>query len=135
MLTRAIRIGGTDMRNTRSVRIIAFLGLAAFALLLAACDQKTINQIKAEPNRYANHEVGIAGKVVRSYSVLGRGAYEVDDGTGKLWVISDKGVPRMGAEVQVRGTIKDGYDLTSVVKLPEAFSSGLVMIENQHRAR
>ncbi len=123
------------MRKSRPAGIAGCLALAAFAVLLAACEQKSINQILAEPNRYANHEVGIAGKVARSYSVLGRGAYEVDDGTGKLWVISDKGVPRTGAQVRVRGTIRDGYDLTSIVKLPEAFSSGLVMIENEHRAR
>ena len=123
------------MRLPGSGRITAIVVLIGLAVLLAACEQKTINQIRAEPDRYADREVGIAGKVVRSYSVLGRGAYEVDDGTGKLWVVSEKGVPRTGAEVAVKGKIKDGFDLSSVVKLPEAISAGMVMIESSHKAR
>ena len=123
------------MRLPGSGRITAIVVLIGLAVLLAACEQKTINQIRAEPDRYADREVGIAGKVVRSYSVLGRGAYEVDDGTGKLWVVSEKGVPRTGAQVAVKGKIKDGFDLGSVVKLPEAISAGMVMIESSHKAR
>ncbi|MBZ5498367.1 MAG: hypothetical protein LAP85_18355 [Acidobacteriia bacterium] len=122
------------MRKTTGRRIAAVPVLLILLLLLAGCVQKTINQIMAEPYRYANREVGIVGKVVRSYSALGRGAYEVDDGTGKLWVVSDKGVPRTGARVAVRGKIKDGFDLGSIVKLPNAISSGLVLIESSHRA-
>jgi hypothetical protein len=123
------------MRNTRSGRLAVLLAAAAVAIFLAACEQKTINQIRAEPSRYVDREVGITGKVTRSYSILGRGAYEVDDGTGKLWVVSDKGVPRTGARVGVKGRIRDGFDLGSIVKLPEAISSGMVMIESSHKAR
>jgi membrane protein implicated in regulation of membrane protease activity len=123
------------MRKTGVVRITVLLVVSMLALLLVACEKKTINQIKADPNRYAKHEVGIEGQVVRSYSVLGKGAYEVDDGTGKLWVVSDKGVPRTGTRVAVKGKIKDGFNLGSIVKLPEVISSGMVMIESEHRAR
>ena len=123
------------MRKTGVVRIAVLLVVSMLALLLVACEKKTINQIKADPNRYVQHEVGIEGQVVRSYSVLGKGAYEVDDGTGKLWVVSDKGVPRTGTRVAVKGKIKDGFNLGSIVKLPEMISSGMVMIESEHRAR
>jgi hypothetical protein len=102
---------------------------------MTACEQKKINQILAEPDRYVNHEVGIEGHVVRSFSVLGKGAYEIDDGSGRLWIISDKGVPRTGSQVSVRGRIRDGFDLSSVVKLPDIINSGMVMIEAEHRAR
>jgi len=120
------------VRNRRKLLVFC---LAPFLVLLAACEQKSINQIKAEPNRYANREVAIVGAVAQSYSVLGRGAYQVDDGTGKLWVVSEKGVPRKGSRIWVRGTIRDGYDLGSLVKLPDAVSSGLVMIESSHKAK
>jgi hypothetical protein len=108
------------------------------ALIMAACEQKTINQIMANPSHYSNREVGIVGRVVQSYSVLGTGAYEVDDGTGKLWIVSDKGVPREGARVAVRGTIRDAYNVGkfgSFGKLPEAVRTGMVMIENSHKAK
>ncbi len=59
----------------------------------------------------------------------------LDDGTGKLWVVSDKGTPRQGARIAVRGKIKDAFDLTSFVRLPEIVGSGLVMVETEHRAK
>jgi hypothetical protein len=102
---------------------------------MSGCEQKTINEIRAEPSRYANKEVSVVGTVTRSYSVLGKGVYEIDDGTGKLWIASEKGVPREGAKVVVKGTIRDGYNLGSFIKLPEAISSGLVMIESSHKAK
>ncbi len=108
------------------------------ALAMVGCEEKTINQIKADPSRYANREVGVVGTVVRSYSAVGKGLYEIDDGTGKLWVVSDKGVPREGAKVGVRGTIRDAYNFGnfgSLIKLPEALSSGMVLIENSHKAK
>jgi hypothetical protein len=123
------------MQKSDVVRPAVLLIVSILALLFIACEQKTIHQIKADPNRYEHREVGIRGHVVRSYSILGRGAYEVDDGTGKLWVVSDKGVPRTGARVAVKGKVKDGFDLGSIVKLPEMVRSGMVMIESEHRAR
>jgi len=115
-----------------------FLVLAGTVLLLSGCEQKSINHILADPHRYANQEVGVAGKVIRSYSVLGHGAYEVDDGTGTLWVISKTGVPREGARVGVKGTIDDGFNLGElgpILKLPESVRSGVVMIESEHKAK
>jgi hypothetical protein len=109
--------------------------ILAFALAMIGCEQKSINEIRANPSKYANKDVSVVGNVTRSYSVLGRGAYEVDDGTGKLWIVSEKGVPREGARVAVKGTIRDGYNLGGLIKLPEAVSSGLVMIEKEHDAK
>jgi hypothetical protein len=123
------------MKKPGYTRVATLAAVMGIALLLVACEQQTINQIKAEPDRYAKHEVAIVGKVVRSYSILGWGAYEVEDGTGKLWVVSEKGVPRTGARIVVKGKIKDGFNLGSVVKLPEAISSGMVLIESEHHAR
>jgi membrane protein implicated in regulation of membrane protease activity len=122
------------MKEIKLGRTAVTFILISIVVFLAACERKTINQILAEPSRYTNREVGIEGNVVDSYSVLGRGVYRVDDGTGKLWIVSDKGVPRKGSRVGVKGKIQDGFDLGSLVKLPEAVSSGLVMIESSHRA-
>jgi hypothetical protein len=106
-------------------------------LFLPGCEQKTIHNLLVDPHRYANQEVGVAGKVVTSYAVMGHGAYEVDDGTGTLWVISQTGVPREGARVAVKGTIRDAFslgDLGRMLKLPESVRSGVVMIESEHKA-
>ena len=123
------------MRRLRYQRYALLTAIVLWALAMSGCEQKTINEIRAEPSRYANKEVSVVGTVTRSYSVLGKGVYEIDDGTGKLWIASEKGVPREGAKVVVKGTIRDGYNLGSFIKLPEAISSGLVMIESSHKAK
>lgn len=123
------------MRRLKFRTYALVAGAVLCLLALSGCEQKTVNEIRADPARYADKDVSVIGSVTRSYSVLGRGAYEVDDGTGKLWVVSDKGVPREGAKIAVKGTIRDGFNLGSIVKLPEAISSGLVLIEKSHKAR
>ena len=118
-----------------TVKLLWAMMLAAAMFVLVGCEYRTINQIMAEPHRYANHEVGITGNVVRSFSVLGAGAYEVDDGTGKLWVVAKNNVPREGARVGVKGKVQDGFNLGGLVKLPAVVRSGMVMIESDHRAK
>jgi hypothetical protein len=57
-------------------------------------------------------EVAIAGHVTNSFGALGTGVFEVDDGTGRMWVYSQSyGVPSNGAKVGVRGTIQQGFSL------------------------
>lgn len=114
---------------------VATVLLSAIALLTIACEQKNINEILADPQRYYRRDVGVVGNVTQSLSVMGRGAYQVDDGTGRLWVVSSHGVPRKGARVGVKGRIKDGFDLSSIVKLPDLVGQGLVLVESSHRAK
>jgi len=84
--------------------------LAAVLLLTACPSQTTISQINADPARYRNKEVGIVGTVRDSYGALGNGAYEIDDGTGRLWVVTRRGVPSRGARVGVKGRIYTGFN-------------------------
>jgi len=76
-------------------------------LLLTGCpEQVTIAKINQDPGRYANREVAVHGKVVDSFGLFQTGVYQLDDGTGRLWVYSDRyGVPGAGADVRVAGTI------------------------------
>jgi hypothetical protein len=101
------------------------------ALGTAGCGLTSINHVLTDPARYAHRSVTVRGEVVRSYSVLGRGAYELRDETGHLWVVSDRGVPRKGARVQVRGTVRDllGTDL------PFAQALGPLMQESSRKAQ
>jgi hypothetical protein len=115
-------------------RLSATVVAVSLALGLAGCATKSINRIMAEPSRYNNRDVTIKGTVVKSASVLGHGTYQIDDGTGTLWVVSKKGVPRRGAHVKVTGKIRDVVDLGGVIPLPPEVGSGLVMTESRHKA-
>jgi hypothetical protein len=107
------------------------------AMMSVACGAATINKVLADPQRYRDREVKLTGSVVDSFSLVGRGAYQLDDTTGRLWIVSDKGVPRRGAKVNVKGTVREGFNVGSFgdrLKLPNGVN-GLVMIENSHKAK
>ena len=78
-------------------------------LLLAACGTTRIGDINRDPGRYAGKEITISGHVTSSVGIFQQGAFEVDDGTGKMWVLSDRfGVPAQDASVKVTGTVSVG---------------------------
>ncbi len=91
---------------------VFFLAIFAGILLLTACpSQVNVGRINADPGRYQNKEVAIVGKVSDSYGLLGNGAYEIDDGTGKLWVVTKRGVPSRGSRVGTKGYVHTGFSL------------------------
>lgn len=115
-------------------RRLAFVVLAALAVASAAC-ATSINRVLTDPSRYRNREVRLSGYVADSYSIVGKGAYRLEDSTGQLWVVSDRGVPRKGAHVTVSGTIREGFDLGRLGDLVRLPGGAVVMIESQHRVR
>ena len=97
------------MSQTRSRVVVAFLIVSTLAL--AGCPGRTsIERINRDPGRYVNREVTIAGRVTNSFGALGSGVYQVEDGTGQMWVFSQNiGVPANGAKVAVTGTVGQGF--------------------------
>ena len=92
-------------------RVSAATFMLAAVLLLTACpSQTTISKINADPARYRNKEVAIVGTVRDSYGALGQGAYEIDDGTGRIWVVTRRGVPSRGARVGAKGRVYNGFN-------------------------
>jgi RecJ-like exonuclease len=88
-------------------RILYFTAILVLGFVLAACEQARISQINADPGRYMNKEVAVVGHVTQSIGALGKGIYQVDDGTGTLWVVAKvRGVPSKGARVGVKGHVK-----------------------------
>jgi hypothetical protein len=124
--------------NRAFLKRSGIIALAVVTVFSTACASRSINQVLADPGRYANKQVTVSGSVVDSYSVVGRGAYQLEDKSGRLWVVSDSGVPRKGARVSVKGTVREGFSLGAVgdsIKLPPAIGSGLVLMESSHKAK
>ena len=62
-----------------------------------------------------------------SFGALGSGVYQLDDGTGQIWVYSQRyGVPGNGARVGVKGTISLGFSFGGR-------SFAVVLRENERR--
>jgi len=85
--------------------------LVMAALLLSACGTVKIGRINADPTRYANRTVRVEGRVTNAVGALGTGGYQIDEGTGKIYVISSSGVPSKGSAVQVRGRVTSGINV------------------------
>jgi hypothetical protein len=112
--------------------------LLGASLLMVGCGARSINQVLADPTKYRNQSVTVRGTVDQSASVMGRGAYRLTDGDQGLWVVTSSGAPRKGARVDVTGRLQDGYDLSAfgkTIKLPGSLHSGLVLVEQSHKAR
>jgi hypothetical protein len=96
------------MLTRRNLLIFCFV-LACAAAAPAALAKTSINKINGDPGRYYNKKVTIEGTVTDSYGVLGEGAYELDDGTGRIWVIAERAVPARGSHVEAKGHVITGF--------------------------
>jgi len=103
------------MRKISTTSVLIAL-IAAAVLVTAGCpDRKSIADIEANPAKYQNKDVVIAGVVRDSYGLsipgtgIGGGAYQIDDGTGRIWVLVTEGsVPVRGTEIGVKGRVGSG---------------------------
>ena len=88
------------------------LPAAVLSLVLVGCGPTRIGRVLADPMRYQNRSVTVQGQVTGSVGAFVAGGYQVDDGTGKLYVVSTgRGVPNKGVRVKVRGNVTPGLNL------------------------
>ena len=106
-------------------RIRASLMLGIVLVGLNACSRTIhIKDLLDRPQEYDGKTVKVAGTVTQSVGVLGTGAYEIDDGTGKIYVIArGLGVPREGAKTKAQGRFESvfsflGRTMAAIVQSP-----------------
>jgi hypothetical protein len=103
--------------NVTLPRAARLAAAAVLAMLLAGCkagdlEVTSIKTLLDDPARFDRQSVRVVGEVTRSLGVMGYGAYELDDGTGKLPVVSEEGgAPRAGARVGVEGEFRSAFTL------------------------
>ena len=93
---------------------LSMLLFAGLVVLSAGCKESLtpIKTLLDDPGQYDHKIVRVAGKVTNSISVLGYGAYRINDGTGELTIATQtNGAPREGAEVGVEGEFRSGFTL------------------------
>jgi hypothetical protein len=105
--------------------------LSAILLSVAAlsgCATTSINRILADPHRYRSREVHVEGTVTTVVGALNTGVYRVDDGTGKIFVMSGRGIPAKGTHVKVSGNVTQGVNIMGK-------SFGTTIQEHSHKVR
>ncbi len=98
--------------------------ITAGLLLLAGCGgvlTTDIGDILADSRGYDGRTVTIKGKVEESMNILVLKAFSLNDGTGSILVVTDRGVPSKGKKVRVKGVVNRAFSIgsQSVVVLQE----------------
>lgn len=73
-----------------------------------------IQDIYSRLDRYHGRTVSVEGAVQESYTVLGVSYYRLDDGTGRIVVITDRGAPPEGTRIRVRGEVRQLLKLEDI---------------------
>ena len=89
-------------------RLVRRTTLAVAIALVAGCASVTpIGELLQNSSKYNGKEVRIKGEVEESAGLLGKGAYQVKDGTGTLTVISETSAPPpSGSTIGVKGVFQ-----------------------------
>jgi hypothetical protein len=114
----------------KAVLLTLVLAIGLFAAGLSK--RVSIGEIEANSSKYLGKKVTVSGTVENGYGVslpqilISRGTggtYKIDDGTGEIWVVTQKGVPQKGARLKVKGKIQNGVTI-------DGRNYGLVLYED-----
>lgn len=113
----------------------AFLLILVLAIGMSAAAFKRISlgDIERDSGRYVGKKVTISGTVETSYGVSipiisngSGGTYKIDDGTGEIWVVTQRSIPQKGALLKIKGKIQNGVTINGK-------NYGLVLMEDDRK--
>ncbi|MBC7807330.1 MAG: hypothetical protein H7145_14415 [Akkermansiaceae bacterium] len=117
------------------------VALPGAALVVTGCGGKKdqsqiIGRLLNAPTEFANRDLDIVGKVVNTFDptggLLGLAAYQVEDGSGKIWVVSRAGAPSIGQEIRLKARLRRD-PLPIAISLPGVSVTLLDELERQRR--
>lgn len=93
--------------NNRAAVLVlcGFVVLSSCATILAT----KIADIRKTPGAFEGRTVTIAGKVTTTHDLLVVKYYEVDDGTGKIPVVTESALPKEGESVRIKGRVNQAF--------------------------
>jgi hypothetical protein len=86
--------------------ILNFLLVAYFGILGGGTDK--IGDINANPEEYEGKDCSVKGFVTAVIDIpfTSKDYFKINDGSGEIWIFTDKGVPPKNIEVKVKGIVK-----------------------------
>lgn len=101
--------------GTKAFLLTLILAIGIFAAGLSK--RVSIGDIESNSSKYIGKKVTVSGTVENSYGaslpqIIMRngtgGTYKIDDGTGEIWVVTQRNIPQKGARLKVKGKIQNG---------------------------
>lgn len=83
-------------------------GIISWVILcisLVSCGKSWVTVAEISPQK-SERTIFLKGRVSQVAPLIDRGAYQLDDGTGKIWVVTSQTAPQLGEEINLRGKIK-----------------------------
>ncbi len=106
--------GPTEEETMIIYRKSIVLSMVCLMLLMAVgCGAATVRNIRDDVERFEGRQVTLSGKVTETLALpfIHKGAYQIDDGTGKIWVIPKGDVPARGDRMVATGRIRAGVEI------------------------
>lgn len=63
----------------------------------------SIQEISVKKN---GKTINLAGKVTRIAPFVSNAAYQLEDDTGKIWVVTEQNLPQLGQQINIKGKIE-----------------------------
>lgn len=116
------------MQNMKRVLgIILLLVLILLVFTSTGCIFNTkIGDILANPSQYEGKDLTIKGTVGETawLAMVEKGAYQLGDGSGTIWVITSQPPPQKGQSISTKGKVQSAFSIAGQ-------SYGTVLVETQ----
>lgn len=80
---------------SRTTLLVSLVGCRSSLTSVAEVSQQKIDKT-----------VSLTGKVVHVSPLIDRAAYQIEDATGKIWVVTTQNLPELGQPISIKGQIK-----------------------------
>jgi hypothetical protein len=85
-----------------------------FSLLLFSCDSlftTPIHKILGDPRAYDGKTIKVSGEVTQVFSLVFVKYFKVRDATGEITVVTERPLPKVGAKIKVKGSVKEAFSI------------------------
>ncbi len=114
-----------NMKRVLSIIVLSALILLVFTTI--GCSRATsIGDILANPSQYEGKDLTIKGTVGETawFALVEKGAYQLGDGSGTIWVITNQPPPQKGQSISTKGKVQSAFSIAGQ-------SYGTVLVETQ----
>ena len=94
------------------VVVLLLGGLLLFFVLRASREEPvSVATILADLRTYDGQSVTLKGRALSPTNIFGLKYYDLDDGSGSIKVITERGLPAEGSEITVTGVVKQAVQI------------------------
>jgi len=114
-----------NMKRVLSIIVLSVILLLVFTTI--GCSRATrIGDILADPSQYEGKDLTIKGTVGETvwFSLMEKGAYQLGDGSGNIWIVTSQPPPQKGQSISAKGKVQAAFSIAGQ-------SYGTVLVETQ----